>query len=99
MSEAKEVKRWLLAISMHATWTLGPEVDEARLVGMQREPKPSKPFSKQLQHPFGIVVVLEGQYEVIGKPNQGTLTLQVRPHLALKPLVQHMMQEDVREYW
>ena len=83
---------------MRATLTFGAEVDEARLVGMQREPMPSKPFSQSFQHPFGVVVVLEGHDEVVGKANQGTLSLQAGLHLAFEPLIQHMVQEDVRKY-
>ena len=73
------------------------EVDEARLVRMEREPIASKPLPQHFQHPFAVVVVLEGHHEVIGEPHQGTRPRHARLHLALEPFVQHVMQEDVRE--
>jgi hypothetical protein len=76
---------------------LRAEVDEARLGGMQRKPKPSKPFPQHFQHPLGVVVGLEGHHEVIGKPHQGRVPAQARSPLVLEPHVQHMVQEDVRE--
>ena len=84
---------------MRATLALGPEVDEARLVGVEHEPVPHKPLPQHVQDPFGIVVVLEGHHEVIGKPNQGSWPLQAWSHRVLEPFVQHMVQEDVREQW
>ena len=50
VGEAEEVERRVLAVCMRATVALRAEVDEARLVGMQREPKPSKAFLQHFQH-------------------------------------------------
>src|SRR4030081_2559365 len=81
VGEAEKVERWLLAVWMRATSTLGTEVDKARLVGMKREPIPVKPLSQHFQDPFGVVVVLEGHHEVIGKSNQSTFSRQAWLHL------------------
>jgi len=98
VGEAEKVERGFLAVWMRATASLRAEVDEARLVGMQREPMPFKPFPQHFQHPLSVAVVLEGHHEVIGKSHQGTASRQARPHLVLEPLVQHMVQVDVREH-
>src|SRR5215471_11025203 len=72
MGEAEKVERRCLAVWMRATLALGAEVDEARLVRMEREPVPIKPLSQHFQNPFGVVVALERHHEVISKPHQGT---------------------------
>src|SRR5579883_3385021 len=41
VGEAEEVERWPLAIRVRAALRLGPEVDEARFVGVEREPVPT----------------------------------------------------------
>src|SRR5712691_2591955 len=97
MGEAEKVERWLLAARLRATAPLWAEVDEARLVGMEREPVPFKPLSQHFQHAFGGAVGLEGHHEVIGIAHQGSVPLQARSHLVLEPSVQHMVQVDVRE--
>jgi hypothetical protein len=97
VGEAEEVERKVLAVCRCATTAVGAEVDEARLVGMQREPIPSKAFAQHFQHPLGVVVGLEGHHEVIGKPHQGRRPDQARLHLFFEPPVHHRVQEDVRE--
>src|SRR5215469_10262036 len=98
MGEAEKVERRCLAVWMRATLALGSEVDEARLVRVEREPVPAKPFPQYFQYPFGVVVVLEHHHEVISKPHQGTWSRHAGLHRVLEPLVQHMVQEDVREH-
>src|SRR6516162_6209883 len=65
MGEAEKVERRCLAVWVRATLALGAEVDEARLVRMEREPVPVKPLSQHFQNPFGVVVALERHHEVI----------------------------------
>src|SRR5205823_3310769 len=55
VGKAEKVERWSLAVWIRATWPLRPEVDEARLVGVERKPVPFKPLPQNFQHPFGIV--------------------------------------------
>src|SRR6516165_9891785 len=62
MGEAEKVERRCLAVWMRATLALGAEVDEARLVRMEREPVPIKPLS-HFQNPFGVVVALERHHQ------------------------------------
>src|SRR3981189_3780533 len=53
VGEAEKVERWFLAAWLRATATLWPEVEEAGLVGMEREPVPFKPLPQHFQHTFG----------------------------------------------
>ena len=78
MGEAEKVERGLLAVWMRPTAARRAEVDEARLGGMKRKPMPSKPLPQLFQDPFGVVLVLEGRHEVIGKSNLGTWPSQFR---------------------
>src|SRR6267154_2166023 len=66
VGEAEKVERGLLAVWMRPTVSLRAEVEEARLVRMEREPVPSKPLAQHFQHPLGVAVVLEGHHEVVG---------------------------------
>jgi hypothetical protein len=66
---------------------------------MQRKAEPGEPFPQHFHDPLGVVVGLEGHHEVIGEPHQGRLTLQAWSHLVLEPLIQHMVQKNVRERW
>src|SRR5215471_719227 len=65
VGEAEEVERWFAASRLRAATPPWPEVDEARLVGMEREPVPTKPLAQHLQHAFGIAAALKGHHEVI----------------------------------
>src|SRR6516225_9452672 len=77
MGEAEKVERRCLAVWMRATLALGAEVDEARLVRMEREPVPIKPLSQHFQNPFGVVVALERHHEVISKPHRQQLYVAI----------------------
>src|SRR5580693_7361592 len=46
--------------------------------------------------PLGILKVCERHHGVISKTDKGTVPLEPRFHLVHEPLIQHMMQEDVR---
>src|SRR6516164_5651945 len=88
MGEAEKVERRWLAVWMRATLALGAEVDEARLVRMEREPVPIKPLSQHFQNPFGVVVALERHHEVISKPHQCTWSRHAGLHTVRHSLVE-----------
>src|SRR5215472_2078760 len=79
-----------------AIWPVAAEIDEARLVGMERELVPSETLAQYIQNPLGILEVRERHHGVVGEPGKGTFPLKPRFHLVLEPLIQHMVQEDVR---
>jgi hypothetical protein len=64
------------------------EVDEACLVGMQRELVPSKTLAQDVQNPLGILEVRERYHGVVGESDKGTFALQAWLHLILEPLIQ-----------
>src|SRR5215471_10069928 len=97
--EAEKVKRLRLAVWRRPTTSLRAEVDEARLVRMQLEAEPAKPFPQHAHDPLGIVVGLEGHHEIISEPYQGCLPPHAWSHHVLEPLIQHMVQENIREHW
>src|SRR6266436_10016075 len=68
VGEAEEVERLRLAVWRRPAMTLRAEVDEARLVRMQLEAEPTKPFPQHVHDPLGIIVGLESHHEVISEP-------------------------------
>src|SRR5450759_5323497 len=78
-------------------WSVAAEIDEARLVGMECESIPCKSLAQDAKDPLGIEEVLECHHSVISKTDKGTSPLEARPHLDLKPFIQHVVQENIRE--
>jgi hypothetical protein len=78
-------------------WSVVAEIDEARLVGMERESIPRKALAQYAEDPLGVEEILERHHGIIGEPNKGTSSLETWPHLELDPFIQHVMQENVRE--
>ena len=66
---------------------------------MEGKSIPCEALAQNRQHAFGIDDVVECHQRVIGVADKGALPFKTRPHHGLEPLVQHMMQEDVRETW
>src|SRR6185312_4120713 len=73
------------------------DVNEARLNGMECESMPCKPLAQHAKDPLGIEEFLERHHGIISEADKGTSPLETWPHLTLKPFIQHMVQEDVRE--
>src|SRR5262249_30054374 len=73
VGEAEEVERLGLTVWRRPTMALRAEVEEARLVRMQRKAEPAKPLPQHAHDPLGVIVVLEGHHEVISEPYQGSL--------------------------
>jgi hypothetical protein len=71
VGEAEEVERLGLTVWRRPAMTLRAEVDEVRLVRIQRKAEPAKPLPQHVHDPLGVIVVLEGHHEVISEPYQG----------------------------
>jgi len=98
MGKAEEVERGSCCDRMMGIIRpLEPEVDEARLVGVERKPVPRQTLAQDGEDLPGVDEVVERHDQVIGKPDQHRLSLETGPHLALEPSIQHMVQEDVRK--
>src|SRR5262244_1972424 len=97
VAEAEEGERCPIRVRVVlAIWSVAAEIDEACLVGVERELVPSKTLAQYVQNPLGILEVRERHDGVIGESGEGTFPLEPRFHLVLEPLIQHMMQENVR---
>src|SRR5271166_4756653 len=71
--------------------------DEPRLVGMECESIPCKSLAQDAKDPLGIKEVLERHHCIISEADKGKSPLETWPHLELKPFIQHVVQENVRE--
>src|SRR3954452_20696381 len=97
MSEAEEVERGApRSRVLGALRPLEAEVDEARLVGMEREPIPGKTLAQNSQDPRGIGKGLESHHEIVGVPDKAGSSLQAWSDRVFEPHIQHMVQVDVR---
>src|SRR6516165_7937143 len=98
MGQAKEVERGPTRLRVAcALCPLGAEVDEACLVGMQCKPKPCKTLAQHRQDASSVDDVVERHHRVISKPDKGAVPREAWLHLRLEPLIEHVVQEDVRE--
>jgi hypothetical protein len=98
VGEAEEGERGTIRLRMVSPiWSVVAEIDEARLVGMECESVPCKSLTQNAKDPLGIEEVLERQHGIISEADKGTSPLETWPHLELKPFVQHVVQENVRE--
>ncbi len=76
---------------------LWAKIDEACLVGMEHKPEPSKTPTQDRQDALGIVNVGKCHDRVVSIPGQGAIPGEARSHLGLEPVVQHVVQKDVRK--
>src|ERR1700736_1396422 len=98
VGKAEEGERGTIRLRMVSPiWSVAAEIDEPRLVGMEREPKPCKTLAQDAEDPLGIEEVLERHHGIVSEADKGTSPLEPWPHLELEPFIQHMVQEDVRE--
>ena len=77
-------------------WSFEAEVDEARLVGMERKLVPSETLAQNAENPLGVEEVLKRHHGIVGVPDKGTSPLKAWLHLVLEPLIQHVVQENIR---
>ena len=68
---------------------------------MQPQSEPLHPLSQHLRHPLRVLALLESDDKITAVTHQHRLASQAWLHLALEPLVQHLMQIDVaqRRIW
>src|SRR5215210_5045281 len=98
MSEAEKVERGApRSRVVGALRPLEAEVDEACLVGMEREPIPGKTLAQNSQDPRGIGKGLESHHEIVGVPDKAGSSLQAWSDRVFEPHIQHMVQVDVRK--
>src|ERR1700730_3554760 len=98
VGKAKEGERGTIRLRIVRPICSGvAEIDEPRLVGMECESIPCKSLAQDAKDPLGIKEVLESHPRIISEADKGTSPLETWPHLQLKPFIQHVVQENVRE--
>src|SRR6202158_4134712 len=98
VGEAEEGERGTIRLRMVSPiWSVVAEIDEARLVSMECESIPCKALTQNAKDPLGIEEVLERQHGIVSEADKGTSPHETWAHLGLKPFVQHVVQENVRE--
>src|SRR5262245_65497167 len=81
VGEAEEGERGAIRFRMALPICQGAaEIDEARLVGMERESIPCKSLAQYAKNPLGIEEALECHYRVIGETDKSTSSLETWPH-------------------
>ena len=97
VAEAEKGKRCPIRVRVVlAIWSVAAEIDEARLVGMERELVPSKTLAQNVQNPLGILEVRERHHGVIGESGEGTFPLKTWFHHVLEPLIQQDGRDEPR---
>lgn len=91
VGESQEVE------GLGALLAVRPEPHQPGLGRVQGEAEPREALGQHLQHLAGIGFVAEGQYGIIGKPHRECPSSQPRFDVFLKPLVQHVVEIDVRQ--
>src|SRR5271165_6718495 len=98
MGEAEEVERGAVRVRMtYAPRPMKAKVDEVRLVRVEREPVPCKPFTQHVHDPLDVVESLERHHAVIGVPHEDAVPFEAHAHVPLEPFIQHVVQVDVCE--
>jgi hypothetical protein len=91
MAEAEGGERWPIRVRVVlAIWSVAAEIDQARLVGMERKLVPSKARAQNVQNPLGILEVRERHDDVVGESDKGAFPLEAWFHFILEPLTQHI---------
>ena len=97
MGEAEKVEGRPVCRGMLPLRAFEPEVYEAGLGRMEREPEPLKPLTQHGKQPLAGPEVLKGYHRVVSIANQLAPAFQLRLCRHLEPFIQHVVQVDVRE--
>jgi hypothetical protein len=97
VSKSQEIEGLGLALTsaLPVFFRISPELNQARLLGMEFQPKTSQPFPKLAQKPFPILSVLEANNKIIGKPHYHHISSGFVCSPLMNPKVQHIVQVDV----
>jgi len=96
MRESQEIEAlgFPLAAPLSVVGGEPPELDEPRLLGMQRQAESGKALAQLCQKFFGLTPMLESYDEVIGIPNDDDV-VRVSLSPPLDPEVEHVVKVDV----
>src|ERR687897_3803567 len=99
MREAEELERPRLpgATRPPSLGSEPPELDQARLVGMQLQAEPRESLAQAGPKALRIVTMLKAQHAVVGETHDDHLAARVPPSPLLDPKVEDVVQVDVRK--
>src|SRR6266545_2906714 len=97
MREAEEVERLRFPIATASPIPVGTatELDEARLVGMQRQTEPREPLAQVREKADGFLPMFESDDEVVSKPDDDDVALRLPRSPSLGPEVEDVVEIDV----
>src|SRR5271157_2244453 len=75
------------------------KIDEPGLGRVEVEPVPAKPLAQHAENTLGLFEIRENQDAIVGIPHKNAVTPEARSYVPLEPLVQHVVQVDVRKQW
>src|SRR5580700_272385 len=64
-----------------AIWSVVAEIDEARLVGVERKLVPGETLAQDIQNPLGVLEIRERHDGVVGESDKDTFSLEAWLHL------------------
>ncbi len=98
-TEPEEVEglRLTQATSLAIGSRMAAELDEARLVRVQREREPRHALIEVRQEPLGLGLVREAGDDVVGIAHEDDVALGVASPPLMRPEVEDVMQVDVRQ--
>lgn len=76
---------------------VAPELQEPGFLWMERQPIFRESLVQGLEYPFCIFSVLKAENEIIRETDFVSFPAQAGPDLLLEPLVQHIMEVDIRQ--
>jgi hypothetical protein len=97
MREAKEVEGPRIIPTVTRVGSRAPERYESGLLRVEFQPVLRKPLREHLRDPTRVVLPGEDEHGIVRKADKSRRAPQSRLHDVLEPLVQHLMEIDVRE--
>ena len=99
MREAQELERLRLAETPLLPLLGGepPELDQARLLGIQLQAELREPVAKVRPEPLSVIPMLETHHEVVGETHDDHFTARVPSPPLVSPQVKDVVQVDVRQ--
>src|SRR5215471_16390102 len=92
VGEAEEGERGTIRLRLVSPiWSVVAEIDEARLVGMERKPISRKSPAQNSEDPLGVEDILECHHGIVSEADNGTSPLEPWSHLKFEPFIQHVV--------
>jgi hypothetical protein len=93
--EAEEIETARALATLLARWP--PERKDPRFLWVKIQAESLESLRENSPDPLSVTLRREDDHEIVGIPNKRGSTLKPRLDLELEPLVQHLVEIDVRE--